>query len=229
MRRLAALLVALAAFGALAEGRRILPAHEQAAWNALGRVNFGDGFCTGAMVAPDLVVTAAHCVFSAKTGLRRPDASFRFVAGYRLRKYAGLRRLSVVAAHPGYAYDRVADQQSVETDVALLTLDRPIDGVAPFAIAPGLRAGDRVTVLSYGRDRPELPSIQSGCAVTRLFGAVAELACDAVSGVSGAPVFRQVDGAPKIVAVISAIGADTPKRAYAVVLDAALPAVLAIP
>src|SRR5512134_3142634 len=44
-------------------------------WLAIGRVNrTSGGFCTGALVAPDLVLTARHCLIDHRTGLRvKPD------------------------------------------------------------------------------------------------------------------------------------------------------------
>ena len=32
-------------------------------WQAVGRIDTGPGFCTGTLIAADLVLTAAHCLF----------------------------------------------------------------------------------------------------------------------------------------------------------------------
>ena len=53
-------------------------------WEAVGRLNLGDrGFCTGALIADDLVLTAAHCLFDRETGVSIDAASIQFLAGWR--------------------------------------------------------------------------------------------------------------------------------------------------
>ena len=50
--------------------------HNRANWQAVGRIGTlekrGKGGCTGVLIAPDLVLTAAHCVVNRKSGRIRP-------------------------------------------------------------------------------------------------------------------------------------------------------------
>lgn len=220
----------LVASTSLAEGRKMLGAHEQRHWQAVGRLNFGDGFCTGSLVAADMVVTAAHCVHTSRTGVQRRPETIHFVAGYRLRKYADHQKAASVAVHPAYEYARVMKADQISTDLALVRLSGEIGKASPLPLAPGVAKGDEVLILSYGRDRPEIPSIQSPCLVERQRAGVAVLDCDVTYGVSGAPVMRMIDGAPHIVAVVSAMGkVGGQPRAFAVMLDHSLGAVLGAP
>lgn len=52
-------------------------------WQAVGRLNLGSrGFCTGSLIAPDLVLTAAHCLYDKETGARVADQDIEFLAGW---------------------------------------------------------------------------------------------------------------------------------------------------
>lgn len=231
MRVLTALIVSLLAASPLAASeRRMLGAHEQADWQAVGRLNLGDGFCSAAMIGPDLLVTAAHCLYVPATGVRRLADRVHFVAGYRLRRHQGHAQATELNLHPDYAYSAKANSASISADLALIRLSKSFPKLKPFNLAPDFAVGEGVAIVSYGRDRPEIPSIQSPCLVEAILDAVAVLDCDATYGVSGAPVFRQVDGEWRIAAVVSAIGDyNGGQKAFAVILGAALGPLLLTP
>jgi protease YdgD len=176
-------------------------------WDAVGRIDFGArGFCTGALIAPDLVLTAAHCLFDKDTGERIDTDEIEFLAGWRNGRAAAYRGVRRAVAHPEYSFAEGERLDRVAHDLAVIQLDQPIrlPSIVPFATGtvPGLQA--EVSVVSYGQDRSEAPSLQESCHVIDGQTGVLILSCAVEFGSSGAPIFARVDGAARVVSVVSA-------------------------
>lgn len=177
------------------------------AWQAVGRLNLDHrGFCTGTLVADDLVLTAAHCLFDKETGARIPDRDIEFLAGWRNGRAEAYRRASRTFAHPDYVYSGAESLDRVAFDVALMVLDHPIrlPQIVPFGTGARPGTGDAVGVVSYAQERAEAPSLQQVCHVLDQAPEILVLSCDVDFGASGAPIFAMRDGVLQVVSVISA-------------------------
>ncbi|MFE7800900.1 S1 family peptidase [Nocardia sp. NPDC057440] len=102
-------------------------------------------FCAGALVAPDQMVTAAHCVQLAQL---LPQALTVTFGRTDLRSNDGdTVRVRDIRIHPGF-HDTDFDGETVHhNNVAILTLDRPQPG--PFVEIATQRA-DFGTILGWG-------------------------------------------------------------------------------
>lgn len=192
--------------GALADGaglRALATGDDSRGWEGVGRLDLGgNAFCTGALIADNLVLTAAHCLYDKATGaLIAPDA-MEFRAGWRNGRAAAYRGVRRALAHPEFMPER----EDRGMDVALIELDQPIRNstVLPFAVDEMPRRGAEVGVVSYAHDRADMPSLEDVCHVLGRQSGTLVLDCDVDFGSSGAPVFDFSSGSPRIVSVVSA-------------------------
>lgn len=203
--RIAALLICLlllpaplAAQATAAPGLPPLAVGEAQRWPAVGRVN-GAGYrtmshCTGTLVAPDLVLTAAHCT----PAPGKPPERI-FVAGYLRGDYAAAVPVARGERHPAYLSSRPHDPRF---DIGLLFLESPITTVRPLPLAEA--SADALGLIGYHRARPHMLSGRFDCPVLATSLQTLQLGCEVISGNSGGPVLqRGPDGTWALVAVVS--------------------------
>jgi len=188
--------------------RTMLTGDDSRGWEAVGRLNIaGRSMCTGALIASDLVLTAAHCLFD-KASKQQVDATrIEFLAGWRNGRASAYANVKRAVLHPDYSFASDANDIRVRNDIALLQLTRPIhkSSITPFLTGVRPRKGADVGIVSYAHDRAESPSIEESCRVLARQSGTLILSCEVDYGSSGAPVFEMTDGTPRIVSVVSAM------------------------
>lgn len=206
------LLAALLALAGMAQAQdegllKLETADDSRGWDAVGKLVLGKhGFCTGALIGPQLVLTAAHCLYDKTTGVQMHPDEIEFQAGFRNGRAVAYRSVSRAVAHPDYRFTGSEKLDRVTDDIALLELSQPIrlPSLEPFATGATPVEGDPVGVVSYAQYREEAPSIQEACEVLAGRSDALILTCNVDFGSSGAPVFTITDGVAQVVSVISA-------------------------
>ena len=211
MRRLLYILLGMMLLTQTATAENHLTAIETAddsrGWEGVGRLNLGrTGFCTAALVTPNVVLTAAHCLYNKHDGSRIPIENIEFQAGLRHGRAAAYRSVRRIVLHPSYDFYGHNELSRVGNDLALLELSKPIQtpGVDPFRTQLTIDTGTQVQVVSYAVDREEVPSLENGCSVLTRDADVMVLSCEVDFGASGAPIFVTFQGERRIVSVVSA-------------------------
>lgn len=171
-----------------------------------------DGWCcTGTLVAPNVIVTASHC-------LPRGCFSRVFVGP----DVSDLDRGEIIAVATAMSHPEYQPANSPTHDIAVLILDADVTGVAPRAIAPAgaVAASSSVEIVGYGntdiagttgyglRRRVDVPLVSNDLALGQ--DPAIEFAAgrpfldrDSCNGDSGGPAYIDVGGAWYLAGVTS--------------------------
>ena len=130
-------------------------------WEAVGRLNTRGvsrlGMCSAALIAPDTLLTAAHCVAGPDGNPTAPEM-LHFAAGWYGGDHAADSPVASYEVHP-QAYAQV--QLDVEHDIALVYLAEPITEVTPLKI--GSTFAPPYALAGYHDHRPHRLSARFDC------------------------------------------------------------------
>lgn len=182
-------------------------------FSAIGRVNVaGRGHCTGFLVAPAWVMTAAHCLYNAKAGRWWAPGDIHFVAGYQRDRNLIHAPAKAFFTAAGFVFKRRPKLGDEGSDWALLELTKEIGreaGTLPLAWLSKhelieIRDGKtRLAKVGYSANLAHVQSVDAPCKLLRVYGdsPVVVDDCGGLGGDSGGPLLVYRDGAFRVVGV----------------------------
>lgn len=140
-------------------------------WSSIGKVNFA-GFderqsCTGSVIGPKELLTAAHCLYNARTPAHQllPAGSIHFLLGFSRGEYRTHRVGARYAVSPKFEYD---NKKTAGDDWAVIYVDEPFPSdIRPLRLATTRSwPGTLVETAGYSTYQSEVMTADKHCHVT---------------------------------------------------------------
>ncbi len=148
--------------------------------------------CSGALIAPDVVVTAGHCLDKSLGGNRCSELAlvFGFWRDKSAKASTSFAPNDVYYCRKAVHAARLSDDNDQDEDWGLILLDRPVQGRKPLAVdsAGRIASGMRVFAIGYPWGIPA--KITGAAPVSNAGKSVFEANLDVFKGNSGSPVFN---------------------------------------
>lgn len=141
-------------------------------------------FCSGSLVAPNMIITAGHCIED-----DMDCSNARFVFGYAVKKKDVLP--TAVPATEVYSCKKLVHSERLGTgpDFAVIELDRNVTGHKPLAMSKkDVVKGDKLVVIGHPSGLPT--KVSGGAAVRKLGNGFFVSNLDTYGGNSGSAVFN---------------------------------------
>jgi protease YdgD len=186
-------------------------------WTAIGHVNVG-GYrtalrCSGVLVRPNVVLTAAHCLIDPWKRTAFSVDRIHFLQHVKGASWIAHSRAKCLHFLPGQQFSteiagplmlsRNAPLKYFGRDVAAIVLNDNLNAeTMHFANEGEVRPGVNIVQASYPADRRYKLSVDSQC---RLLSAVSQLwltSCYSHAASSGGPIFARIGGVLKLAAII---------------------------